>query len=126
METLRGGQSAFQSPLGRGDVRVHVDARAQAGARVYIHVYVCDKDGGISQSSLVLGLSPLETHPDLLIYPVTQLSVSFNSVEYGRVQEGAGAGWVVGENTYRSWRKGRGFTGMNCDYGVSPCIQTEG
>lgn len=39
-------------------------------------VYMCDKDGGISQSALVLGLPPLETHPNLLVYPVTQLSVS--------------------------------------------------
>lgn len=43
----------------------------------------------------------------------------FGRVGEGRRQEGTSARWALGESTYRSWRKGRGFTGMNCDNSVS-------
>lgn len=86
-----------------------------------VGVYVCGKGSGFSQSALVLGLSPLETHPDLLVHPVTQLSASpilFSSVSSCGVG-GALKPWGRSQITYRSWRKGRGFTGMNCDKDVS-------
>lgn len=82
--------------------------------------YVCAymvRAGVVSQSALVLGLSPLETHPDLLVYPAIQLSASSDSFPCCRV--GWAARWALGGSTYRSWRKGRGFTGMNCDNDVS-------
>lgn len=43
----------------------------------------------------------------------------YSRVREGGGQEGVSARWALGESTYRSWRKGRGFTGMNCDNGVS-------
>lgn len=108
METLQRGVQV--------SILVQLGPRQAVGCIAGMHV--CGKGGsGASQSALVLGLSPLETHPDLLVYPVIQLSASSGSFPCGRVE--CAARWALGGNTYRSWRKGRGFTGMNCDNDVS-------
>lgn len=73
----------------------------------------------VPHSLPLYSVSPHLRRTQISLFTLSYINLSASSISFpcGRVE--FAARWASGGNTYRSWRKGRGFTGMNCDNDVS-------